>query len=106
VLVAVLCAAMTGLTYAVVALSKDSKVGDNGVMVVKGTNTPVATGGASPGQDLNSQPGTALPLATQRCRNQVLQPSVNLASLCACHQPRRPGDGELGPVRGAPADAR
>jgi hypothetical protein len=49
VLVVVLCAAMTGLTYAVVALSKDSRVGDNGVMVVKGTDTPVATGGAAGG---------------------------------------------------------
>jgi hypothetical protein len=51
VLVAVLCAAMTGLTYAVVALSKESRVGDNGVMVVKGTDTPVATGGAPPGSE-------------------------------------------------------
>jgi hypothetical protein len=35
---------MTGITYAVVALSKESRVGDNGVMVVKGSDTPVATG--------------------------------------------------------------
>ena len=47
VLVAVLCAAMTGLTYAVVALSKDSRVGDSGVMVVKGSDMPVSTGGAA-----------------------------------------------------------
>jgi hypothetical protein len=47
VLVVVLCAAMTGLTYAVVSLSKDSRVGDNGVMVVKGSDTPVSTGGAA-----------------------------------------------------------
>jgi hypothetical protein len=44
VLVVVLCAAMTGLTYAVVALSKDSRVGDSGVMVVKGSDMPVSTG--------------------------------------------------------------
>jgi hypothetical protein len=44
VLVAVLCAAMTGITYAVVALSKESRVSDSGVMVVKGTDVPVATG--------------------------------------------------------------
>jgi hypothetical protein len=37
-------AAMTGLTWAVVALSKDSKVGDSGVMVVKGGDVPVSTG--------------------------------------------------------------
>jgi hypothetical protein len=36
---------MTGITYAVVALSKESRVGDGGVMVVKGSDTPVATGG-------------------------------------------------------------
>ena len=47
VLVAVLCAAMTGITYAVVALSKESRVGDGGVMVVKGSDTPVSTGGAA-----------------------------------------------------------
>jgi hypothetical protein len=45
VLVVVLCAAMTGLTYAVVSLSKDSRVGDSGVMVVKGSDVPVSTGG-------------------------------------------------------------
>jgi hypothetical protein len=47
VLAAVLCAAMTGITYAVVALSKESRVGDTGVMVVKGSDTPVSTGGAA-----------------------------------------------------------
>jgi hypothetical protein len=44
VLVVVLCAAMTGLTYAVVALSKDSRVDASGVMVVKGSDVPVSTG--------------------------------------------------------------
>jgi hypothetical protein len=36
---------MTGITYAVVALSKESRVGDSGVMVVKGSDVPVSTGG-------------------------------------------------------------
>jgi hypothetical protein len=44
VLVVVLCAAMTGLTYAVVSLSKDSRVDTSGVMVVKGSDMPVSTG--------------------------------------------------------------
>jgi hypothetical protein len=56
---------MTGITYAVVALSKESRVGDNGVMVVKGGDTPVATGAGGCGGllrhhlDLNSQPSNA-----------------------------------------------
>jgi hypothetical protein len=56
---------MTGITYAVVALSKESRVGDGGVMVVKGSDAPVSTGeGAGPRGlllrrdhlDLDSQP--------------------------------------------------
>jgi hypothetical protein len=89
VLVLVLCGAMTGLTYAVVALSKDSSVGDTGVMVVKGSDVPVSTGG---GQrrvlgllrhhlDLASQPGAVLQDPARHRRNQVLQQAATLESM-------------------------
>jgi hypothetical protein len=80
VLVVVLCAAMTGLTYAVVALSKESRVGDNGVMVVKGSDTPVSTGGSCRGI-IGTQPRS------------VFQARARLSSFATVvRQPRRPGD--------------
>jgi hypothetical protein len=45
---------MTGITYAVVALSKESRVGANGVMVVKGSDTPVTSDRSRPDPDLDS----------------------------------------------------
>jgi hypothetical protein len=74
VLVAVLCAAMTGITYAVVALSKESRVSNSGVMVVKGSDTPVSTGGGGGGRhhlDLDLQPSNA-----QRPRPVVMSPPI------------------------------
>jgi hypothetical protein len=94
VLVAVLCAAMTGITYAVVALSKESRVGANGVMVVKGSDTPVSTGaggcwgaaGGLPGA-AGGCCGTIWILIRSHQMHSALDPAC-----CPSHQPRRPGD--------------
>ncbi len=41
----VLCAAIAGLTYGMVVLAKDTRVSSSGVLMTKGSEVPVATGG-------------------------------------------------------------